>query len=75
MIGVGAVENGGLCSFPSPLWARSWRPQGRQRPHRLPSREIVQSRGIAKVVSELRVVEKGGYPSSHPLEKIVPGAS
>jgi hypothetical protein len=35
MIAVGAVENGVLCRFPSPLWARSLRPQGRQRPQRL----------------------------------------
>jgi High-affinity nickel-transport protein len=42
VIGVDAVENCALCSFPSHLWARSVRPQGRQRPYRLPRCEIFQ---------------------------------
>jgi hypothetical protein len=35
MLDGGAVENRALYSFPRPLWTRSLRPQGRQRPHRL----------------------------------------
>src|SRR5262249_18993719 len=66
MIGVEAVENCDLCSFPSPLWARSVRPQGRQRPHRLSSREIVPSPGIAKIVSEHTRRRKGGIPEQPP---------
>ena len=43
MIAVGAVENCALCSFPSPLWARSLRPQGRQRQQRLRLGENVRT--------------------------------
>jgi hypothetical protein len=44
VIDVGAVDNCALCSCPSSLWARSVRPQGRQRPHRRRSRENLQGR-------------------------------
>src|SRR5262245_54900881 len=73
MIAVGAVENCALCSFPTPLWTRSLRPQGGQRQQRLRVVENFRTRRQANGRVDPR--KRGDTEVATPLEKIVPGAS
>ena len=59
MKGVGAVRNRALCGFASTLWARSVRPQVRQRPHPL-SRWPRRAQGSALGIPQGRAVDANG---------------
>src|SRR3954451_314308 len=62
-------ESRALCEISKPLWARSVRPQGWQRPHRLRPREAVIASGMSASS------KNGGYRGSRPLETMTPGAA
>src|SRR5712664_1419262 len=73
VIGVDAVENCALCSFPSHLWARSVRPQGRQRPHRLPPWRNFQNVDARKTTSRNGSSKTGHTSVAAPSRKSLLG--